>query len=95
MWNGESTIKERQPDIFLLATHRVENYIEFGTSRFKWNSIFIRTMHDWEIESMAHLLEDIYYDFCNFFFKKRLPIEKEEQLFLAKHWKVFVPLTQG
>ena len=29
-------------------------------------------------------------------YKKRPPIEeKEEQLFLAKHWKVCVLLTQG
>ena len=28
-------------------------------------------------------------------YKKRPPIEEEEQLFLAKHWKVCVPLTQG
>ena len=82
MWNGESTIKERQPDIFLLATHSVENYIEFGTSRFKWNSIFIRTMHDWEIESMAHLLEDIYYDFCNFFLKKDFQLKRRNNFSL-------------
>ena len=44
LWNGESAIKERQPDIFLIATdreYRVENYIEFGIGHFRWNPIFI------------------------------------------------------
>ena len=37
MWNVEFTIKERQPDIFLIATDRedrVENYIKFGNGCF-------------------------------------------------------------
>ena len=40
----DSTIKERQPDIFLIATDRedrVENNMKFGNCRFKWNPIFI------------------------------------------------------
>ena len=37
LWNVEFTIKERQPDIFLIATDRedrVENYIKFGNGCF-------------------------------------------------------------
>ena len=59
----DSTIKGRQADIFLIATDRedrVENYIKYGNCHFKWNPIFIWMVHDCEIESMAHLLEDIY-----------------------------------
>ena len=59
----DSTIKERQLDIFLIAIDRedrVETYIKFENGRFKWNPIFIWTVHDWEIESMANLLWFMY-----------------------------------
>jgi hypothetical protein len=58
--NGENTSKERNPDIFLIARDRearVVEYIEFRNYHLYWNPLFIRALHDQEVESMAQLLD--------------------------------------
>ena len=52
-------------------------------------------MHDWEIESMAHLLEDIYYDFCNFFLKKDFQLKRRNNFSLQSTGKFVYHKLKG
>lgn len=36
------------------------NYLEYRNGSFYWNLLFIKEVHNWELESMAYLLEDFY-----------------------------------
>ena len=38
----------------------VADYVEFKNGCFYWNPLFIGAVHEWEVESMAQLLEDLY-----------------------------------
>ena len=34
--------------------------LEYRNGSFNWNLLIIRKVHDWELESMAQLLDDMY-----------------------------------
>jgi hypothetical protein len=53
--------KERYPNLFLIFRDKdakVVNYLAYKNGCFYWNLLFIREVHDWELESMAQFLDD-------------------------------------
>lgn len=62
LWNGDP-MNERYANLFLISRNRearVSDHIKFRNDCFYWNPILIRALHDWKVESMAQLLEDLY-----------------------------------
>ena len=44
LWNGQTSLKERYPNLFLITReteHIVADYIKFGNDQFYWNLLFI------------------------------------------------------
>lgn len=64
LWNGETTLKERYYNLFLIARDRDAMVADFKSLEivffFNWNPLFIQVVCDCEIESMAQLSHDIY-----------------------------------
>ena len=62
MWNGKSPIQERYPNLLLISRDKnakVADYLVFKNGYCSWNLLFIKVVNDWELESMAHLQEDL------------------------------------
>lgn len=59
LWNWDTTLKDGNL-IDGGIDAKVADYLEYINGCFYWNPLFIRALHDWELECMAQLLVDIY-----------------------------------
>ena len=61
--DGESPLLERYPNLFQIAKDtnaKLANCLEFRNACRSWNPISIQPVNDWELKSMAQLLNELY-----------------------------------
>ena len=62
-WDGSDTFQAKYPELFSFARDKdaqVANYMECLHGKVIWKSVFIQQAQDWELESMARFLDNLY-----------------------------------
>lgn len=60
MWVADRTLKEAFPVFFSFAHFKeasIPNHLQFSNHTCQWNIIFIKVMHDWEIELVTSFFD--------------------------------------
>lgn len=58
LWIGEEVLRSIFPDLYILSLQQMDKMVQVWSPR-GWNLIFRRSMNDWEINSVADLLQTI------------------------------------
>ncbi len=62
LWHGETHLKERYPNLCLIARQSeatVADYVECKHERLSWIPVFNRAVQDWKVNYVAKLLKDL------------------------------------